>query len=364
MAEGTDEARQNQIKLRLMLAGVAPEDVEGIDGDAARAMLRSKLLWGDDERITIQELAERAGLDVDVCRRARMLLGLPDPGDERVCRVQEVEAFQGVAEGMELYGAEPVLQFVRVLGAALANVAEGSLSVFARALTDGSTSDAIPRDTGSGSGTPEERAGDGEPLVGDAYTIAAFDALESFRIVPMALQIIAKLQFDQAIERLVGDPGQPIWYAIGFVDLSGSTRSTERLGSEVMSEALTRFEEWAVELTATHHGRVVKYIGDEVGADEHDLVGAAAVASGLIAKVAEDPVLRSARAGVAFGPMLSRDGDWYGSTVNLAARLVEKAKAGTVLITGDGAELVPDAVHKGRRRLRDLHERPDVWRLG
>lgn len=340
---------QNQIKLRLMLAGVSPQDVadlgEDIDGDGARAMLRSQLLWGDDERITLAELAERAGLDIEICRRARMLLGLPDPGDEAVCRVQEVDAFEGFAEGMALYGAEPVLQFVRVLGGALATVAEGSLSVFARALT-------------------EDASQEGEPLEGEAYTIATFDALESFRIVPMALQIITKLQFDQAIERLTGDPGQPVWHAVGFVDLTGSARSTERLGSEVMSEALTRFEEWSVELTSAHSGRVVKYIGDEVMFICPDMVGAAAVAAGLLERVAADEALGSARAGLAFGPLLSRDGDWYGSTVNLAARLVEKAKPGTALLTGDGAELVPDAVHKGRRRLRDIQERPDVWRLG
>ncbi len=344
MVEDAEEALQNQIKLRLMLAGVPPDDVSDVDGDRARALLREKLLWGDDERITIDELAERSGLDLEICRRARMLLGLPDPGDEPVCRVQEVEAFRGFAQGMALYGAEPVLQFVRVLGGALATVAEGSLSVFARTLTEDGTN--------------------GEELGRDAYTIASFDALESFLIVPMALQIVAKLQFDQAIERLTGDPGQPVWYAVGFVDLEGSTKSTERLGSEVMSDALTRFEEWAVELTTAHHGRVVKYIGDEVMFICPDLVGAAAVASGLIEQVSADDVLGTARAGLAFGPLLSRDGDWYGATVNLAARLVEKAKPGVALLAGDGAELVPDAVHKGRKRVRDIQERPDVWRLG
>ena len=346
MVEEAEESLQNQIKLRLMLAGVPPAAVQDIDGNDARALLRAKVLWGDDERITIHELADRSGLDLETCRRARMLLGLPDPGDQPACRVQEVEAFRGFAQGMALYGAEPVMQFVRVLGSALATVAEGSLSVFARALT-GDTDDP-----------------DAEQLEGDAYTIAAFDALESFRIVPMALQIVAKLQFDQAIERLTGDPGQPVWYAVGFVDLAGSTKSTERLGSEVMSDALTRFEEWAVELTTAHHGRVVKYIGDEVMYICPDLVGAAAVARDLIDQIVSDGVLGSARAGVAFGPLLSRDGDWYGSTVNLASRLVEKAKPGCALLTGEGAELVPGAVHKGRKRLRDIHERPDVWRLG
>jgi len=348
---GTDSLR-NQVKLRLMLAGVDVQTVDALDMDDPRPgespvdVLRTSLLWGDHSSITIHELAERSGLDVEVCRRARMLLGLPDPGEDALCRVQEVEAFQGFAAGMEMFGPEPVLHFTRVLGSALAAVAEGSLSVFGRALTD--------------------RAGDdgASPLQGDAYTLAAFDAVEAFQIVPMVLQIVAKLQFDLATERLTTDPGQPRWAAVGFVDLTGSTAATERLGDAAMAAALTRFEEWAVELAGRNGGRVVKYIGDEVMFLAPAIDGATAVATGLIERVAADPVLHSARAAVAFGPVLSRDGDWFGSTVNLAARLVDRAKPGVVLLSGEGAAEVPGVTAKGRRRVRDMSERVDVWRLG
>lgn len=330
------------MKLRLLMAGVEPDELTDLDEDAALVLLRRRLLWGDDEPITIHELAERTGLDVEVCRRARMLMGLPDPGDAAVCRSEEVESFRGFAGGIKLYGEERILAFTRVLGSAMATVAEGSLSVFGKQL---------------------EAQGDTE-LTGDAYVLAAFDALESFRIVPDILGIVAKLQFDLATERLGGGPGQTQHAAVGFVDLTASTKTTERLGTAAMSAALARFEEWAAELAVAQHGRVVKYIGDEVMFIAPDLAGAVRVASGLLERVGADDVLTSARGGVAFGTMLSRDGDWFGTTVNIAARLIEKARPHSVLVTGDGAAELEGAVPgKLRRRLRDVPERIEVWRV-
>jgi adenylate cyclase len=332
---------RNLVKLRLILAGVDPAEVDAVEEASAPTLLRTRLLWGDDRAITLAEVAERAGLDVETCRRARMLMGLPDPGDEPVCRTAEIDTFRGFAAGIELYGEEAILQFTRVLGSAMATVAEGALSVFGRQLADHD-----------------------HPPEGDRYVLAAFDALESFRIVPEVLGVVAKLQFDLATDRLDGEPGQMQVGSVGFVDLTGSTKATERLGTDAMAPALTRFEEWAAELAVGAGGRVVKYIGDEVMFLSPDLEAATSVAVELIDRVGEDAVLRSARAGCAHGPLLSRDGDWYGSTVNLAARLVDKAKPGTVLLAGDGAAAVPGAVARGKRRIRDLPERVELWRIG
>lgn len=339
--EGAEPDRlRNMVKLRLILAGVDPGEVDDIDEESAPNILRSRLLWGDDSPITLAEVAERSGLDLEMCRRGRMLMGLPDPGDAAVCQPQEVDAFRGFATGIELYGEDAILQFVRVLGGAMASVAESTLTVFGRQLAE---QDLAPE--------------------GDEYLLAVFDALESFELVPRLLGTVAKLQFDLATERLNGEPGPMRDGAIGFVDLTGSTRATEKLGADVMAPALTRFEEWAAELAVANDGRVVKYIGDEVMFLSPDLVAAAEVATELIARVRRDPVLRSARSGLAYGPLLSRDGDWYGSTVNLAARLVEKAKPDTVLLTGDRAGDVPGAVSRGKRRVRDLPDRLELWRI-
>lgn len=401
----TPDVLRNRVKLRLLIAGVDAATVEDFDQQSAIDLLRSQVLWGGEERITIRELAIRSGLDVELCRRARMFMGLPDPGDEALCRVEEIETFKGFAAGIELYGADPILHFTRVLGSALATVAEASLSVFARTLTHGALADLAPSgppippdsehpgpdDAGSNDTAPNDTAphdtrggltatgplapdvvGSSDPaelseqelIDAYAYTLAAFDALESFQIVPTVLQTVAKLQFDLATERLTADPGQPRTMAVGFVDLTNSTKASEQLGLDAMAQALTDFEEWAVELVVGAGGRVVKYIGDEVMFIAPDLPAAAGAAKELLERVEAHPVLRSARGGLASGEMLSRDGDWYGPTVNLAARLVDKARPGTILLSGSDAEEVDGATQRGRRRLRDISERVDVWRMG
>lgn len=356
VAEVTDpdtvNVLHNRIKARLMLRGVDADTIDAASGDPTDLLrlIRTNVLWGDELPITIGEVANRAGLDIELCRRARMLLGLPDPGDEAHCRPEEVDAFAALAAGIAVFGEEPVLQFTRVIGSSLGSIGEGALSVFARAMAS---------DDGGAVGTDQAVGSRND----DAYVLAAFDALEAFRSVPEVLKIVTTLQFDLATDRLTGNPGDRQVAAVGFVDLVSSTRRTEEIGIQRMARAVSGWEETAVALASSMDGRVVKFIGDEVMFVAPDLAAAASVALGLVRAAADDPDLGSARAGVAHGPMVSRDGDWFGTVVNTAARLAEKAPAGTVLLTGEGAELVEGTVTKGRRRLRGLPERVPVSRL-
>lgn len=332
---------RNRVKLRLLLAGVDKEIVEAVDDDTPVIDLhREAFLWSDAPRLTLAQVAEEVGLDEEVCRRARMLLGLPDPGELPVCRVEEVEAFRGLAAGVEAFGPEPVLHFTRVIGSALATVAEASLSVFGRSVGEQSAE-----------------------MNQDEFALAVFDALELFSVVPTVLASVARLQFDLATARMTVGLEQVQHGAIAFVDLAGSTEATVQLGAEVVSVALSRFEARAVELSGAHGGRVVKFIGDEAMIHTATLPDAVQVAAGLVRHVNDDLVLRSARAGVAAGELIGRDGDWFGTTVNRAARLVERAKTGQILFTGEGAEEIEGATSRGRLRLRDLPERSEVWRI-
>ena len=130
-----------------------------------------------------------------------------------------------------------------------------------------------------------------------------------------------------------------------------------------MSDATSRFEERAVELAVAFGGRMVKFIGDEVMFVAPDLAGAVEVARGLLAHVIGDPELRTARAGVAHGEMLGRDGDWFGTTVNIAARLVERAKGGEILCAGIGADEIEGVTSRTRKRLRGLDDRIEIYRI-
>jgi class 3 adenylate cyclase len=118
---------------------------------------------------------------------------------------------------------------------------------------------------------------------------------------------------------------------VGFADLSGFTSTTLSLDLDQLDAMVTAFERRVVEVVAAHGGRVVKFVGDAalfVCSDPDALAEA-----GLALVHADDadgalPV----RAGMAYGTVLARDGDYFGPTVNLAARLVDVADRHQVVI--------------------------------
>jgi adenylate cyclase len=125
-----------------------------------------------------------------------------------------------------------------------------------------------------------------------------------------------------------GDLGR-VRVAIGFADLAGYTRLTEEEGEEQALDVVERFVE-NVQNTLPDDARVVKTIGDGVmvvGVDASALVDWAV---GFQELHTERP---RPRIGLHAGPALYRDGDYYGSTVNLASRVAARAAGGEVLVT-------------------------------
>ena len=131
--------------------------------------------------------------------------------------------------------------------------------------------------------------------------------------------------------------------AIAFVDLSGFTDTTERSGDEAASRLAARFQDLADASAHRHRGRVVKLLGDGVMFrfdSAHDAIGSA------LAMVEDGPAagLPPAHAGVDAGPLIERDGDYYGRTVNLAARIADRAAPGEVLVSAAAREASADGV--------------------
>jgi adenylate cyclase len=155
--------------------------------------------------------------------------------------------------------------------------------------------------------------------------------------------------------------------AVGFVDLVGYTALSQELDPEHLAALVTRFEELAYDTVAEHGGRVVKTIGDEVMFVAGDISSAARIALRLTERSAVDELLPDARSGLAAGSVLAQEGDYYGPVVNLASRLVELARPGTVLASADVRDALADdptfVWHRLRsRRIRDIG-RVEVWAL-
>jgi adenylate cyclase len=99
-----------------------------------------------------------------------------------------------------------------------------------------------------------------------------------------------------------------------------------------LRDLLEAFESLSTEVVGEHRGRVVKTIGDEVLFVADSAADAGLIALDLLDAAESDNLLPALRIGVAAGPVVSRLGDVYGSTVNIASRLTSIARPGTILV--------------------------------
>lgn len=144
-----------------------------------------------------------------------------------------------------------------------------------------------------------------------------------------------------------------------FADLVGFTALTEARGDEAAADLAVQFADEVRTLAADHGAEVVKAIGDAVmvrGCCAAQLVR-------LALRLAHDegmtPGRPPVRVGIHTGPAVSRDGDWYGATVNLAAHLTDCAGGGEVLLTAGTRRRMTrnvacELVDQGRRRLHNV----------
>ena len=131
--------------------------------------------------------------------------------------------------------------------------------------------------------------------------------------------------------------------AMCFLDLVGYTRLTEEHGDQVaaeLAEALAILVNWS---SSEHGGVPVKWLGDGVMVHFGDPARAVLAALGMVEQLPEAG-LPPAHVGVAAGPVVVQGGDYFGRTVNLAARIAAYASASRVLVSERVAEKAPQGV--------------------
>lgn len=118
-----------------------------------------------------------------------------------------------------------------------------------------------------------------------------------------------------------------------FADICGYSLLTELDGDEAAADVAIHFLAEASSLAHEHGAEVVKGIGDAVMVYAEDAAGSIRMGLDLLARFGEDPALPPIHVGVHTGPALKRAGDWWGATVNVAARVAGAAEAGQLLVT-------------------------------
>jgi len=120
--------------------------------------------------------------------------------------------------------------------------------------------------------------------------------------------------------------------AVCFLDLTGYTRLTEERGDAAAADLAARLAGLVRRAAQEHDGTPVKWLGD--GVMFYFREPAAAVLAALeMAEVVGRQGLPPAHVGIHAGPVVFQDGDYFGRTVNLAARIAEYARPGEVLVS-------------------------------
>jgi adenylate cyclase len=131
--------------------------------------------------------------------------------------------------------------------------------------------------------------------------------------------------------------------AICFLDITGYTRLTEERGDEAAAELVVRLTPLVQRPADRHGGKVVKRLGDGVMFHFRD-PGDAVLAALEMLDAVSDAGLPPAHIGLDAGPVVFHGGDYFGRTVNLAARIAERAEPGQVLVSQGVVDAVGSAV--------------------
>jgi adenylate cyclase len=286
-------------------------DVEPADGaDLARAM--EAFLLGEEPSLTRVQVAERAGVPLDLAITLWHQLGFPHHHDDVVAFAEsDAEALRLASDLVELgiLPAESQAALVRTWARSYARLAEWQTTLLAGVAGRG-----------------------GDP--GTALTELATDVLPRVE----ALQTyVWRRHLASAAGHLLEDtsalePGETL-QSVCFVDIVGYTTHSRSLDGAELVQWVDRFEQDTTTLVVDHAGQVIKTIGDEVLFTVADPAAAVEIALALTAR-GDDPddPFPAVRAGIAHGAVVRRLGDVFGSTVNAASRLTSAARPGTVLV--------------------------------
>ena len=270
-----------------------------------------------------QELAEKAGIDLELATRLWTAMGFPLPDEtEPAYTDEDVAALQYAGELIRTHSVEPelLIQLTRTMASSISRIAEAQLEV------------AVDR----------ARRFDSERGV-----------LVDDKVVEMTPWLLgymwrrhAAASFGRAMEATSHEEAA---LGVGFADLVGFTALSQELPEQELASLVSRFEALAHDTIVLLGGRVVKMIGDEVMFSVDEPKAGLEISLSLADAYSDDEQLQDVRVGFSCGNVLQLQGDLYGPPVNLASRIVSIARPRSVVVS----ESVHDA----------LGEDPDyAWR--
>jgi adenylate cyclase len=291
----------------------------------------SQYEWAGYSGKTYRQVCDELGLSMHLVRGIHQALGGAPPDEGDIVREDDLELLPALGISVAAGIAEDtVVRTTRVYGESLRRIALAEAQVFRTSIED-----------------PLLRSGMSQPEMMHAASafgtqyMGAFDRAflrmyhrqqEHAWIDDFVRQVEDTLDDMGIRERLTRPP------AMCFLDLTGYTRLTEEHGDEAAADMAASLASLVQRVSQRHGGMPVKYLGDGVMFFFKE--PGAAVESAL-EMVEEAPAadLPPAHVGLDAGPVVRQDGDYYGRTVNVAARIAGRAGPDEVLVSELVAEL-------------------------
>jgi adenylate cyclase len=282
---------------------------------------------------TYGDLSRQLGWSFEFMERSYEAMGLPIPLPDQRIREDEAEVIPAtqfiLAAGI---GEESVARVLRVYAENLARIAQAEAQFYHSYVE-----------------MPMLKSGMSEL---DMLTLAAQMSPQMQQIVENVIRWLYRRHQEhyilehvvEHVETALDDAGvareRPVRPpAMVFLDLAGYTRLTEERGDEAAAELAARLAGLVQTESRRRGGRPVKWLGDGVMFHFPDPDQAIACAIDLVER-APAVGMPPAHCGVNAGPVVFRDGDYFGRTVNIAARIAARAGPGEVLASEETVPLV------------------------
>jgi adenylate cyclase len=350
--QGEQRAARLALLQRLDAEGLTVAELREAVAAGRLALLPvERALAGDGPRYTPGEVAELAGVPVELLQRFAAALGVPYPdADERVLTEGEIEAAERIAAFLDAGLPEDgLLQVARTIGMGTARIAQANRELVVRTLVQ-------PGDTEQDLATRLAVAAEQMlPLVGPTL-VHAFQ-----------LHMLEQVRRDVigAADLASGEIGGTTELTVCFADLVEFTRLGEEIAAEELGQVAGRLEEMATAV-AQPPVRLVKTIGDAamfVSSEVQPMLNAALEL--IAAAEAEGDQFPWLRAGLSRGAVLPQAGDFYGRPVNLASRVTGLARPGSVVVDAGVKEAAGEGyayTYIGERRLKGIDSRVGLFR--
>jgi class 3 adenylate cyclase len=339
-------------------AGISLEDVaRGVAGGDLSFPLGLFLPEPVGTPATYEALAARLECSPELLRRLSGELGLPPSADDRL-RAEDEQMLSLILTKLDLADEAELSRFARLYGATVQRLVGSGLQLFDLAVRQRVATFELSNEE-KDSLVYQKAAGFTELVSG------LVPWLQRRHREHAVLEYIVAVTEGFMEERGISPRQTRRPPAIAFLDLAGYTAVAEERGDQAAAELAAGLASVVHEAARTHGGRAVKWLGDGVMFHFAD-PGRAILTSLDLVEQTERAISVPARIGINAGAVIAQEGDYFGRTVNIAARIADYARPHEVLVSEEAKrsagledvefELIGDVPLKGVSRSVRLHK--------